>query len=270
VIKVISSASGAKSITNFYQLVNGLNKISLISIIDKEKVLTPEGVHIGFPFNVPGGVMHINLAYGIYKPEADQLTAACKNYFTPEKWIDISNQNYGITWVTNDAPLIEIRDITADATAYGWIGTLKPLQTIYSYVMNNYWETNYKADQEGKVTFRYSIYPHGMFIPLNAERASVQENEPLIVTAVSEDKKEISSLMKFRNEGVIVTSLMPLSDGYLVRLYNAGGNPAALDIAWRDKPEEIFFSDFDGNKTENYIAGTMIPAWGIRTLRVRK
>lgn len=270
VIKVTGYGSGAKSVTNYYQLINGLPKIILTSVIDKEKVLSPEGVHIGFPFNVPGGVMHLGLAFGMYRPEADQLVAACKNYFTPQRWLDISNQDLGVTWVTNDAPLIEIGDITTDATAYSWITNLKPSQTIYSYVMNNYWETNYKADQEGPVSFRYSIHPHGMFVPLNAERASVQENEPLIVTAVSEGKKEIPSLLKINNDGIIVTSLVPLPDGYLVRLFNAGGYPAALDISWRDKPEEVFFSDFDGNRKENYIPGTMIPAWGLRTLRIRK
>ena len=25
--------------------------------------------------------------------------------------------------------------------------------------MNNYWETNYKAEQEGRVNFRYAILP---------------------------------------------------------------------------------------------------------------
>lgn len=270
VIKTTSSAPGVKSVTNYYQLVNGLNKIIIVSVIDKEKVYAPEGVHLGFPFNVPEGVMRLDLAYGIYRPEADQLDAACKNYFTPEKWVDISNQNYGLTLVTNDAPLIEIGDVTTDATAYGWINTLKPSQTIYSYVMNNYWETNYKADQDGSVSFRYTIQPHGMFIPLNAEKLSLQESEPLIFVPVNSGEKEMSSLLTINNEGIIVTSLVPLYDGYLIRLFNAGGYPAALNIDLRDKPSEVYFSDFDGNKLEDYVRGKTIPAWGIRTLRVRK
>jgi alpha-mannosidase len=270
VLKVSSFAAGAKSITNYYRLVNGIYKINLTSVIDKEKVYTPEGVHLGFPFNVPGGVVRLDLAYGIYRPEEDQLVAACKNYFTPEKWVDISNQDYGLTLVTNDAPLIEIGDITTDATAFGWITTLKPSQTIYSYVMNNYWETNYKADQEGAVTFRYTIQPHGMFIPLNAEKLSVQESEPLIAVPVNAGEKEMSSLLTINNENIIATSLIPLADGYLLRLFNAGGKPASLDITFRDSPAEFYFSDFDGNKTGNFVTGTIIPAWGIRTLRVRK
>jgi alpha-mannosidase len=248
----------------------GLNKVNLVSIIDKEKIYTPEGVHLGFPFLIPDGVIHLDLAYGIYRPDADQVKAACKNYFTPEKWVDISNQNYGVTWVTKDAPLIEVGDITADATVYGWIETLKPSRTIYSYIMNNYWETNYKAEQNGVVPFRYSIHPHGMFIPADAEKFAAQESEPLIVIPVKEKKGETESLFLIKNEGVIATALIPQTDGYLIRLFNSGGNPQALEITWKDKPSDVFFSDFDGNKTANYIAGVIIPAWGLRTMKVRK
>lgn len=270
VLKTTSSLKGARSVTNYYQIINGLNKINLVSTIDKEKIYTPEGVHIGFPFNVPSGIMHLDLAYGIYRPESDQVKAACKNYFTPEKWVDISNQNYGVTLITNDAPLIEIGDITADATSYGWIGTLKPSQTIYSYVMNNYWETNYKAEQNGPVSFRYTLQPHGMFIASNAEKIAAQESEPLIIIPVKTGKEETESLFTLKNDLILVTALVPQNDGYLIRLFNAGGIPEKLEIAWKDKPAEIFFSDLDGRKTVGYTQGVTIPAWGLRTIRVIK
>jgi alpha-mannosidase len=270
IIKTTSSAKGTKSITNYYQIINGLGKINLVSMIDKDKIYTPEGVHLGFPFNVPLGVMRLNLAFGIYRPEADQVKAACKNYFTPAGWVDISNQDYGITWVTKDAPLIEIGEITADATAFGWINTLKPSRTFYSYVMNNYWETNYKAEQNGVTSFRYTISPHGMFIASNSEKIAAQECEPLIINPLKEKKTETGSLFSLENEGIIVTALVPQVDGYLIRLYNAGGNPQQLSVLWKEKPAEVFFSDFDGKKAGNYIPGIMIPAWGLRTLKVRK
>ena len=270
VIKVTTTAKGSRSITNYYQLINGVEKVVIRSEIDKEKIYTPEGLHLGFSFNVPLGVMHLDLGYGIYRPEADQLKAACKNYYTPERYVDISNQNYGVTWITNDAPVIEITDITTDANAYGWLPSMKPSQTIYSYVMNNYWGTNYKASQDGLVSFRYSIHPHGMFIPLNAERTASQESEPFLAVAVNNSGKEISALLSVKSEGIIVTSLVPLADGYLIRLFNAGGNPSALDIEWREKPKDLFFCDFDGKKIENWSSGTVIPAWGIRTVRVRR
>ena len=270
ILKVTSEARGVKSVVSHYQLFKGQKKLVVTTIPDKENIFTPEGLHIGFPFNIPRGVMHIDLAFGIYRPEADQVKAANRNYFTPERWVDISNQDYGVTWVTADAPLIEIGDITTDATAYGWISDIKPSSTFYSYVMNNYWETNYKAGQEGPVSFRYAIYPHGMFIAHNAEKIAAQESEPLLVIPADETRSEMNPLLTIHRSEIIVTAMVPQPDGYLVRLFNAGGSPASLDITWRDKASETYFSDFDGNKTENFRNGTILPAWSIRTIKVRR
>ena len=270
ILRTRVSGSGSKSITNYYGIINDIEKVLITSEIDKENIYTPEGVHLAFPFNIPDGVMRLDLAYGIYRPEADQVKAACKNYLTPEKWVDISNQDYGITLISPDAPLIEIGDITADATSYGWISTLNPSGTIYSYVMNNYWETNYKASQNGKVKFRYSLIPHGIFVPSAAEKAAIQESEPLIVLPSEEGKGAMESLFRLTENGIIVTSLVPQKDGYLIRLFNASGAPEEFSITFRDKPSEIFFSDFDGNRLSACTDNNQIPAWGIRTLRVRK
>ncbi|MGD0584016.1 MAG: hypothetical protein ABR974_13855 [Bacteroidales bacterium] len=270
VLKVTATGHGTKGITSYYQLINGLEKVVVLSEIDKEKIYTPEGVHLAFPFNVPNGVMRIDLGYGLYRPESDQIRGACKNYFTPEKWVDISDQDYGITWITNDAPVMEIGDITTDANAYGWLQEVKPSQTILSYVMNNYWGTNYKAGQEGKASFRYVIHPHGAFISSDAERLAAQESEPLLVVPASADKKEITSLFAVEGSGVQVTSLVPQPDGYIIYLFNAGGSPSVINLAWREMPEEVFFCDLDGNRTGDYMNGTAVPAWGIRTIRVRR
>jgi hypothetical protein len=109
-----------------------------------------------------------------------------------------------------------------------------------------------------------------MFISSDAERTAAQESDPLIVSPVSENASEATSLFRLKSPGMVVTALIPQTDGYLVRLFNAGGNPSDLEIEWGEKPSEVFFCDFDGNKTVNYVSGEPVPAWGIRTLRIRK
>jgi len=47
-------------------------------------------------------------------PKPTNCPARCKNYFTVQRWVDISNDNLGVTWATLDAPLIEIGAITCD------------------------------------------------------------------------------------------------------------------------------------------------------------
>jgi len=72
------------------------------------------------------------------------------------------------------------------------------------------------------------------------------------------------------SNNIICISLIPADKGYLIRLYNSGGTPEPLSLIFKDNPREIWFTDFDGNRLETYENETVIPAYGIRTVRVIK
>jgi len=64
-----------------------------------------------------------------------------------------------------------------------WIKQLEPTGTFYSYVMNNYWETNYKASQRGPTTFRYALRPRtGGYSPIESARFGIEQSQPLTST----------------------------------------------------------------------------------------
>ncbi len=59
-----------------------------------------------------------------------------------------------------------------------WLRELAPSTRLFSYVMNNYWHTNYKADQEGPVTLRYAVTPHRGSDTATAKRLGPGSREP--------------------------------------------------------------------------------------------
>ena len=268
VIKAESSAPGCKNLTNYYTLVRGIDRVYITTVTDKKKIYKQEGVHLGFPFNIPGGDIHIDLALGAYKPDDGQAEGACKNYFTPERWVDISNIENGITFISLDAPLVEIGDITTDAIAYGWVSDTPESQTIYSYIMNNYWETNYLAAQDGIISFRYVLYPHGKFNPAISEKYALEEFEQPIIVPESKNDRGMGSLFRINNENIICLTLIPSGNGYLIRLFNAGCTEQKLELDFRDKPLDLWFTDFNGNRISKFENGTLIPSYGIRTIKV--
>ena len=92
---------------------------------------TKEGVHFGFGFNVPDGVVRMDVPWGVVRPEVDQIPGACKNWFTVQRWVDISNEDYGVTWLTPDAPLVEVGGITANligslSDPRAWLDKIEP------------------------------------------------------------------------------------------------------------------------------------------------
>ncbi len=99
-----SDAPGCKKLTREVRVVDGLDYVEIIDTIDKLPVRAVEGVHFGFAFNVPNPEVHINSPGAVIRPEKDQLPGACKNWLEVERWADVSNDKYGVTWVTAGRP----------------------------------------------------------------------------------------------------------------------------------------------------------------------
>jgi len=225
-----ADAPGAKHYSSEIRLVEGIDRVDLITNIDKLAVRNKEGVHIAFPFAVPRGQLRYDVANAIVRPEADQLAGACKNFFSVQSWVDISNSNYGVTWATMNAPLIEIGGIRAEQP---WMKSIEPSSLIYSYVMNNYWHTNYKADQEGPVTFNYSIRPHADFNGSDAVKFGVERRQPLIVAAADESRAPRDPLLHLSPD-VLVSSIKPIAGGksWLVYVYNPSNQAQRVGLQW--------------------------------------
>jgi len=268
---VESDAPGCRRLTREVRLVAGLDRVDIINVLDKEKVRAKEGVHFAFAMNVPKGVCRMDTPWAVVRPEIDQLPGSCKNYLTVQRWVDVSNRAFGLTWATVDAPLIEIGEITCDPRAYRdrWIKTLKPSGTLYSYVMNNYWETNYKADQEGPTTFRYSLCPHGPLDLAAAQRFGIERCQPLIAAAAG-GAKPPATPFRVRPGGVLLSALKPSRDGkaWIVRLFNASGKRQAAELDWTDPAgTAVSLSDLSGEAAEKLTGPIEMAPYEFVTLR---
>jgi len=265
-----SAAPGCHKLTREISVIAGLDRVDIVNVIDKKNLYDQEAVHLAFPFNVPDGVMRMDVPWAVVRPETDQMDGSCKNYFTVQRWVDVSNRDFGATWATVDAPLIEVGKITCDPVVVGWIKKIEPSQTIYSYVMNNYWETNYKAGQEGPTTFRYSIQPHGPFDPAAAARFGTDRSQPLIVVPVDEEPGR-PPFVRVRPSGVALTALKPSEDGeaWIVRLFGASGRPERATLTWGEhKDMKVWMSNLAEEQGSPVAGPVDVPAYGMVTLRV--
>ncbi|MCD4730686.1 MAG: hypothetical protein K8R74_08810, partial [Bacteroidales bacterium] len=259
-----SDAPGCESLTREIRTIKGINRIDIINTVDKSDILSPEGVHFVFPFNVPDGNVRISNAWNYYQPEIEQLSGSNKNFFSVNRWVDVSNENYGVTWVSVDAPLIELDRITMDEIEYGWVKKVPETQTIISYIMNNYWETNYKASQSGEVIFRYSIYPHREFDPVQSEKWGIEQCQPLIPVASSRFEPVFKPDFKFNSTSTIIASIKPISGkALLLRLYNPSAENDLVGFEWPNRSRKVYFCDPFGNSIEASKERIEVPARGI-------
>ena len=134
----------------------------------------------------PAATIRLDVPLGVIRPETDQIPSACKNWLTVGRWADVANADFGVTWVTLDAPLVQVGGITAtllnsQTNPDVWRKKIEPTQKLYSWAMNNHWGTNYRAYQEGPVVFRFVLRPHrGPCSDAEASRFATDFSQPLV------------------------------------------------------------------------------------------
>jgi len=269
-----SEAPGCKSLSREVRLIQGVDRVEIINTVDKLAIRAKEGVHFGYGFNVPDGMPRFDVGFAAVRPELDQIPAACKNWFSVQRWVDISNDKFGVTWSPVDTPLVELGGITANLIGSQhdyrvWIQHLKPSSTIYSWAMNNHWHTNYRADQEGPTVFRYAIRAHKKFAPEQAARFGVDCSQPLIVARASSQAPRPPRL-ELSSDKVVVTAFKSSDDGrgWIVRLFGASGKPQRTKLEWsQPAPRNVWLSDLSEKPKQPAGTSLEIPAWGLVTLR---
>jgi alpha-mannosidase len=269
-----SDAPGCNGLSREVRVVDGLDYVEIINTVDKLAVRAKEGVHFGFGFNVPEGMPRFDVGWAAVRPEQDQIPASCKNWFSVQRWVDISNDKFGVTWSPVDAPLVELGDITGNLIGSQtdpdvWVQHLRPSQTLYSWVMNNHWHTNYRAEQEGLTVFRYAIRPHKRFAPDEAARFGVACSQPLIAAPASGPAADKPRLT-LSSDKVVVTAFKPSDDGkgWIVRLFGASGQAEKVKLGWaKPAPRQLWLSDTSEAPRQVIGPAVEVPAWGIVTLR---
>lgn len=238
-IQIVSAAPGCRSLTRSVRLVYGQHHIEITNVVDKLPLLAKDGIHFGFGFNVPGGKTRIDIPWGVMETEKDQWPAANRAWFAAQHFVDVSNDTMGVTWCSLDAPLIESGFITANNTANWdgkgdvWPSALLPSPVLYSWVMNNHWFTNTPLTQEGPVTFRYAILPHGSYDAAGANRFGREQAQPLIAFAANNNPVQ-QPLLAITNDRVAVTILKSTADGKatIIRLRSFSERDESVRLSW--------------------------------------
>lgn len=282
-LEVDSSAPGCHALRRRITMAAGQPWIEIADLVDKRRatggyfhdLAGKESVNFAFPFKVPAGQVRLEVPFGIVRPDLDQLPGANKNWFPIDRWADVSNARYGVTWISRDAPLVEVGGLTANiVAAHGhvitWRRTVGPTQRLYAWVMNNQWNTNYRAYQQGAVWFHFRLWPHGTFDPAAATRMAIDVSQPLLAVRAAATPPPTRPRLRFDAPDLIVTALKPSDDrrALIVRVWNASDHPVRSRLEWSaPEPREVSLSNTAEVPVAPLGARLALPAWGVATLR---
>lgn len=151
-----ATAENFPRITLRVRLYRGLKQLDLIAELDKQETTNKEAVYLAFPFAVDArkGGLWLEYPDEITEPLKDQHPSACRDWYSVQRWLAVSDGSATVELSPLDTPLFTIGKMTAST----WPRELA-LQRghVFAYLMNNYWHTNYKAEQGGHFAFRFSL-----------------------------------------------------------------------------------------------------------------
>jgi hypothetical protein len=132
----------------------------------------PEATYILYPFNVPNASARLDLGGQPMLVGSDQLPGVCMDYFTVQGWVDLSNEELGVTVAMPENPMVQLGDFHF---AHNQAEFTVERAMLLGWVTNNYWETNFRAYQPGRVQARYRIRPYrGRFQEVEAHRFGLE------------------------------------------------------------------------------------------------
>jgi hypothetical protein len=272
---ITSKATGCNWLTREVKLFSGQPVVECINTIDKLPGRKKEAIHYGFAFNVPAGNIQMDIPWGIMTPEKDQLPGANRNWLAFQRWIDVSNSEYGVTWTAIETPVVELGNITGTildgARQYDrWMKKMSATQTIISWPVNNHWDTNFSPEQEGIITTTYRMELHGKYDAVAANRFGMQQHRPLIAVPAKSNPIK-APLIALDNANVHISALKVSDDrqAMIVRLRSVSNKKEKINLTYpAGLPKSVFICSPGEKPLQRNTGAIELPQYGTVSLRV--
>lgn len=148
--------------THFYSVLltvyQNTTRVDVAVRLNKTNEWSPENLYVSLPFGVGDNELWVEKTGSMFRPRIDQIQGSNTDFYCIQEGLGLIGHNYGIAIATPDTPLIQLGDLSHKPVRLHEINN--PLENndyIYSWTMNNFWETNFKATLGEVYEFEYHI-----------------------------------------------------------------------------------------------------------------
>ncbi|MFI7615896.1 glycoside hydrolase family 38 C-terminal domain-containing protein [Nonomuraea terrae] len=219
---------GVDWIRTTIELHAGVPRLDLTYQLAKQGTPAKEAVFLAFPF-AAGPATAWELTGGVGGPDVPRVPGSAEYMLPIRHWIAFEDPELTIAWATLEAPLVQLGTIHMPYAPFP--PTLDQEDgTVYSWALNNIWDTNFPAQQQGETTFRYAVTSEvgARGRRLGAVAASGL-TEPLVAALVNGSGTE-QTYVSVDHPDVLVTSLGRSGDECVVRLQSLAAEPVEATV----------------------------------------
>jgi predicted small integral membrane protein len=138
-----------------------LPRVDAVVRLLKAPTWAPENLYVALPFAAPAAdpaELWIDKPGALLRPAHDLLPGALTDFTSVESGFALVGGNSGIVVATPDAPLLQLGSLAPGARELAGRdrGAKRPAYP-YSWIMTNFWETNFRAETGGFHEFAYRV-----------------------------------------------------------------------------------------------------------------
>ena len=233
--------AGDDGVTCEIRLFKTTKRIDLVFKGRKLPVTDPEAVYVAFPFLLPGGKLWFEAQGGMVAPGENQIPGTANDWNTVQSFAALRGEKAQIVLVSDEIPLMQFGGINTGR----YNPAAKPeSQQIYSWVLNNYWTTNFRASQEGEMTWSYSLTSASDTSNAFATQFGWGTRIPFVSRVLPESPSTSSqartrSLWPLAPTNLLVVSTRPATQGIIIHLREVAGKNATLTPSEGWRMEEV-------------------------------
>jgi hypothetical protein len=210
-------------------------KVTMHYRMIKLAVEEPEAVYVSFPFELENGQFAFDVPGAVVNPGKNQLEGTASDWSTIQSFATVRNDRAQILFASPDIPLVQFGDINTGRYYY----RLRPKTNhIFSWVLNNYWVTNFKASQEGELRWSYTITSTNDVSANRAIKFGQAEKTTLLTRMILPGEQQFhkistdKSLISIPSENLLLVNATPAMEGdaIILQLREISGGHNHLDI----------------------------------------
>lgn len=236
--KLDTSTFRAGSIIQTVTLYDGIPRIDISNEVVKDalpNLKTKEEAYYTFPFKASENYkIQYDLPSG-NTGEGEQVYGTSTDFYTANKWVNVKDGEYNMTLAMPNTSLLMFGERRLGEWSFDYKSE-NPY--IYSWVMNNFWDTNFQRDQPGYVNFKYSISTN---VDTNYEKTSVFGEEisnPLQATVIKEKQENAvggssGNFISIDQSNVQLSTMKYAEangDGMIIRFHEATGRDSKVTV----------------------------------------
>ena len=170
------------------KMFNTSKQIDFEYQLKKRPILSPESFYVAFPFQLKGGKIHLEVAGGTIEAGVDQIPGSANDWNTIQNFASVKNDKEQLILVSHEAPIMQFGNINTGRFEYK---AVPESAHIYSWPMNNYWTTNFNADQRGMYTWGYNFTSVGNNTNKEATKFSWGNRVPFLARVIPKGKRDL-------------------------------------------------------------------------------